>query len=97
MQTVKDASLLILVILILGSVRVQSTSQNSITFPASHAAQSTHADPRPILDHPALVRPMSAPATPESQASPDCDVPEVDCPPEALEGKAKRADSDCVA
>ena len=105
MQTIKDAALLILVIVLLGSVRIQSTAEISIDFPVTEAAQSFQQETRPPLEHPALVKPRNAPAGPggATQAapgpadSPECNPPDVKCDPPSREAGPADVEPRCIA
>jgi hypothetical protein len=105
MQTIKDAGLLILVIVLLGSVRIQTTNEISIDFPATEAAQTFQQDTRPPLEHPALVKPQNAPtgprgatqAAPGNAHSPECKTPDVKCDPEGRTTGSDDVEPDCIA
>ena len=105
MQTIKDASLLILLVLVLSSVRIQSLGGISLEPSTVQAAETARTEVQSLYEHPALVQPSELPAGSHTRipgnlgdgSSPDCELPDVKCQPGSGHEPLAQAKSDCIA
>jgi len=105
MQTIKDASLLILLVLVLSSVRIQTHGGISFELSTVQAAETARTEVQSPYEHPALVQPSELPAGSHNRfpgnvgggSFPECKLPDVKCQPGSGHELLAQAKSDCIA